>query len=193
MRLQESTPRLTRLADLVRPSALNEVSKCVSEISLDHAPPPSEMQEPGRQLKITDFSMVLMNPIRGYCTPRPPVFLVEQGPLREGWRECHQFLLLVLLGLVVRLMTTKAHLSQASLVPPVPSVVGYAVRLTVNGRPVFVGESPKVWTALGSTFLVQGTGSPQNPRRVPPGVAYAWLSPGSAASSVVPSCGSVIA
>ena len=79
--LQESTPRLTRLADLVRPSALNEVSKCVSEISLDHAPPPSEMQEPGRQLKITNFfngvnesnSGLLYAPASGFsCRAGPP-------------------------------------------------------------------------------------------------------------------------
>ena len=53
-----NTPQVIRLADLLRPAASsrvvqNEHGKCPS-----YAPPPSEMQEPGRQSKITDFFQV---------------------------------------------------------------------------------------------------------------------------------------
>ena len=118
---------------------------------------------------------MLTSLIRGSCTPRPPVFPVELGPLREGWRESRQFWILVLLGLGVRLTTTKALNLKANPEPPEALVGGYAVVLIVLGEPRFQGEMPGVWTASGSTPLGQGIGSPQTPRWVPRRAEYAWL------------------
>ena len=53
-------------------------------------PPPGTKVWVRRNLFL-NFSTELMFVIRGSCTPRPPVFPSESGPLREGRRESHQF------------------------------------------------------------------------------------------------------
>ena len=106
------------------------------------------------------FSIELMIPIRGSCTPLPPVFPTESGPLREGRREFRQIVALFpMLGLI-RLAKTKAHHLKAHLDPPVRKLAGYAVALTASGKLMSVGEMPEVWTASGFTLLGNGMGSP---------------------------------